>query len=146
MPSYKFIGAYARFYPQERDANGRSLMAELGTVHDWAVTPDDGQWLLVEVEPDPNPEPGYLASEPDPVEPEPASAPDQAVLPVEPQPEVITPEAPVEPENVQVSAAENPAPEPVSPPDPEPAPAPAAPAPVPWSFPGFAPASQPYTR
>ena len=139
MPTYRFTGAYARFYPQERDANGQSLMAGLGTVHDWDSTPEDGQWILVEAsnQPDQGADMGASA------EPAREAAPVVVQEAPEPEPVPVTPEPAPEPPWVSTDVPE-PQPEPVAPV------APTFPAPA-WSsanfpFPGFARASQPYTR
>lgn len=101
MPSFKFIGAYPRFYPQERDSQGQSLMAELGAVVDFeGLPPSDGQWILIED--------------------------GEAVL----KPPEVEPEAPQEPVPAPAPEPEPPAPL-VTTPDPEPAPVPEAPAPDP---------------
>jgi hypothetical protein len=104
LPTYRFIGAYPRFYPSEFDSDGKSLMAADGTVHDWAKTPDDGQWVLVEDAPAAGPAPEAPPAGPEPaavaVEPEPAadvapSDPGPAPAVSEPTPEpVAAPEVP----------------------------------------------------
>jgi hypothetical protein len=95
LPNYRFIGLTPRFYPDERGADGRSLMAVPGLVRDWGHTPDDGLWVLEEgaeeapprAVPAPEPAPEPVQPEPEPVPvpvaPEPAPAPvEQAPAPV----------------------------------------------------------------
>lgn len=137
MPSYRFIGAYPRFYPSIQDAEGKSLMAELGDVVDFdGPVPEDGQWVLVESDS------AGASNQPDqgadmgaPAEQAPAG-PEPAVQAVEP-----------EPASEVASPASEPAPV-VSEPTPEPAPrvqlsqtvsATQAAAVQPWTFPGLAP-------
>lgn len=115
MPTYRFIGLTPRFYPDERGADGRSLMAEPGDSFDWDRTPEDGLWALADDNP---PEP---PADP-PADPEPAPVPDPEPAPVTPEPE---------PEPVAAPPAPEPAPAPVEPdepippfPAPEPDPAP----------------------
>jgi hypothetical protein len=124
--NYRFTGHDARFYPEIRDLEGKSLMAETGTVFDFEeLPPSDGLWVPVEAS-------AEQAQEAVPVN---QGAPEPPPAPVAPEP-VPEPSAP-SPEAV---------PEP-------PAPAPAAPSPAvpvspatPFSFPGFAPPAQPYSR
>jgi hypothetical protein len=125
LPSFIYAGPVPRFYPQELDADGKSLTAVPGTVHVWAEAPADGQWLPYGDEPA-----------------EPAEQPAEAVVPV-PEP-VPAPE----PEPVPVAVPEPvPAqPEPVQPVPAQPEPAALQAPPAPFPFPGFAPPAQPYTR
>lgn len=110
--NYRFTGLGARFYPDIRDSEGKSLMATEGTVFAFDATPpSDGLWVPQE--------------DAQPVEGQIQEAPESPPAPVTPPP---APEPPaVDPEPVPV---------------PEPAPVPV----TPWSFPGFAPAVQPYAR
>jgi hypothetical protein len=91
LPNYRFIGLTPRFYPDERGADGRSLMAVLGLVRDWGHTPDDGLWVLEEAppapvspDPDPRPELPQEAPEPAPVPEAAPAAPEPAPAPVAP--------------------------------------------------------------
>jgi hypothetical protein len=98
LPNYRFIGLTPRFYPDERGADGRSLMAMPGRVRDWEHTPDDGLWAIEGdapetpdfPAPDPAPEPPEEVPVPEapPVVPEPSPAP---VAPPEPAPEPVQP-------------------------------------------------------
>lgn len=120
---YQFIGGYPTFYPDERDANGRSLMAMPGEEVDFPEgPPDDGKWVPVQDVPVPA---GTFPADPAPV-PEPVPAPEPEPVPVEPVPGGTEP-APATPP---------PAPEPV-PVVPVVEPAPEAPAPKPFVFQGF---------
>jgi outer membrane biosynthesis protein TonB len=137
LTSYQFTGAYPTFYPDERNAEGKSLMAEPGMVVPFAgLPPSDGKWIpvayvgeagpeLVSFPPaDPEPVPVVVPevpAEPVPVEPEPTPEPE----PVAPAPEP----APVAPELPE------PAPEPVSEPEPVVVQAEPEPASVPFPLP-----------
>lgn len=88
MHNFLFTGLTARFYPDERGDDGRSLMALPGDVHAWSHTPDDGLWVLADppaADPAPAPEP---APEDFQAAPEPAPAPDPVPAP-EPVPEPV---------------------------------------------------------
>ena len=125
--NYRFTGHDARFYPEIRDLEGKSLMAVTGTVFDFeGLPPSDGLWVPVE-------EPAQEA--PKAIE----EAPEAPPAPVAPEP-VPEPSAP-SPEAVLAVAPEPPAPAPA-------APSPTVPVgqPTPFSFPGFAPPAQPYSR
>jgi len=123
--NYRFTGHDARFYPEIRDIEGKSLMAVTGTVFDFeGLPPSDGLWVPVEVS-------AEQAQEAVPANQE---APEPAPAPVAPQP---VPEPPAaSPEPVPAAVPEPPAPAPVAP----------VAAGNPFSFPGFAPPSQPYAR
>jgi len=93
LPSYRFTYPYTKFYPDVRDAEGKSLMAQPGDVVVFDAPPDDGSWLLVEDAPEvpvpapvvmreaPQPEPVPVVTEPAP-EPAPViTEPAEAVIP-----------------------------------------------------------------
>lgn len=126
MPAYRFIGAYERFYPDERNAEGRSLMAELGMVVDFeGLPPSDGQWIPVAdsgvpaEQPPVAPEPAVEAPEPEPAPVAVPVAPEPAPAPVEAPAPAPVPEPAPEPEPVPVAVPE---PEPVIFPQSEPVP------------------------
>jgi outer membrane biosynthesis protein TonB len=124
LTSYRFTYGYPKFYPDVRDAQGKSLMAMPGDVVEFSAgPPDDGSWVVSEQAPPAPPEVESFppVSEPDPV-PAPAPEPEPAPEPVQEAPPAPAPEAPAVPvEPVQAPV--------------EPAPAP--PAAAPFVFPGF---------
>lgn len=76
MPLFRFAGFNPLFYPDIRDAEGKSLMAETGTVHEWPEAPADGQWVPVEEVPIPAPQVIQEAPPAALVTPEPIPAPE----------------------------------------------------------------------
>jgi len=113
LPRFKFIGVDARFYPQERDSQGQSLMATHGTVVDFGdVPPSDGLWIPAgdeEAPQEPVPVKQEAPQEPAPVpvaepelpapviptgQPEPAPVPEVPVLEPEPPAPVTAPPVP----------------------------------------------------
>lgn len=50
MPDYRYIAEFTTIYPDELTEQG-SLVASLGTEHEWAVVPPDGRWAPVESAP-----------------------------------------------------------------------------------------------
>jgi outer membrane biosynthesis protein TonB len=120
LTSYRFTYGYPKFYPDIRDAEGKSLMAMPGDVVEFAAgPPDDGSWVVSEQAPPAPPEVDSFppAPEPDPV-PAPAPEPEPAPEPVQETPPAPEPEtAPVPVEPVQA--------------------VPASPVAAPFVFPGF---------
>lgn len=116
MTSYQFTGAYPTFYPDERDAQGKSLMAEPGMVVEFdGLPPSDGQWIPVEASPVvtaevplAGPEPALEAPAPEPVPVAEPPAP-------EPAPAVVEPPAPEPLSEPEPAREPVPAPEPAVP-------------------------------
>lgn len=118
MTSYRFTGAYTRFYPQVQDAEGKSLMAEPGMVTDFdAGPPDDGNWIPVKDAPEATPPEVPLAA-PEVSQEAPEMEPAPVIAPPAPETAPAITE-PAVPEPVLVGPVE---PAPVQEPEPEPVP------------------------
>lgn len=100
MRNYRFTYPYTKFYPSVRGEDGQSLMAEPGAVVAFETPPDDGCWVLVDVDTESTPAAPEPAQEAPEVTPEPVvtpAVPEPSPAPVEPAVPEVVPVVPVEP-------------------------------------------------